>query len=133
MNMREMDIIGRIELGSELGSALRHAHIIDALVGARYVADDPKSINDITTRHENGLADSLAKIADMLGLALVDKAVVAKGAVNIVFDGPPGPDPGRFVEVETDGGRSINAGEWIERTDGLWALRITELHREVQP
>ena len=48
-------------------------------------------------------------------------------AINIIFDGPPGPEAGRFVEVETDDGKSINAGEWIEREDGLWALRITEL------
>ena len=45
-------------------------------------------------------------------------------AINIVFDGPPGPEAGRFVEVETDDGKSINAGEWIKRPDGLWALRI---------
>ena len=48
-------------------------------------------------------------------------------AINIIFDGPPGPESGRFVEVETDDGHSINAGEWIERPDGLWALRITHL------
>ena len=47
--------------------------------------------------------------------------------INIIFDGPPGPTPGRFLEVETDDGKSINIGEWIEREDGLWALRITEL------
>ena len=47
-------------------------------------------------------------------------------AINIIFDGPPGPEAGRFVEVETDDGKSINAGEWIEK-DGYWALRITEL------
>jgi len=48
-------------------------------------------------------------------------------AINIIFDGPPSHVPGRFVEVETDDGSSISAGEWIERDDGLWALRITEL------
>ena len=47
-------------------------------------------------------------------------------AINIIFDGPPGHDSGRFVEVETDDGKSINAGEWIQ--DGnYWKLRITEL------
>ena len=51
--------------------------------------------------------------------------------INIVFDGPPGPDRrhqigGRFVEVETDDGKSIKIGEWIK--DGIWwKLRITEL------
>jgi hypothetical protein len=48
-------------------------------------------------------------------------------ALHIVFDGPPGPGSGRFVEVETSDGRSINAGEWRERADGLWELRIAAL------
>ena len=45
-------------------------------------------------------------------------------AINIVFDGPPSHRSGRFVEVETDDGYSINIGEWLERPDGNWALRI---------
>ena len=48
-------------------------------------------------------------------------------AINIIFDGPPGPESGRFVEVEDDDGKSITIGEWIERDDGYWVLRITEL------
>lgn len=46
-------------------------------------------------------------------------------AINIVFDGPPDHQAGRFVEVETDEGRSIGVGQWVERADGLWSLRIT--------
>ena len=34
---------------------------------------------------------------------------------------------GRFVEIETDDGKSIQVGEWRKRPDGLWALRISEL------
>jgi len=45
-------------------------------------------------------------------------------AVNIIFDGPPGPEGGRFVEVENDDGKSINYGEWRELEGGCWALRI---------
>jgi hypothetical protein len=41
-----------------------------------------------------------------------------------VFDGPPGPDAPRFVEVENDRGRGIRYGEWVERDDGVWVLRI---------
>lgn len=44
--------------------------------------------------------------------------------INILFDGPPSAESGRFVEVETDDGRSVRVGEWIERPDGLWALRL---------
>lgn len=47
-------------------------------------------------------------------------------AINIVFDGPPGHDTGRFIEVETDDGKSINIGEWVQRGN-YWVLRITEL------
>ncbi len=46
--------------------------------------------------------------------------------VDIVFDGPPGPDAGRFVEVENESGASISLGEWVERDDGFWALRIPD-------
>jgi hypothetical protein len=44
--------------------------------------------------------------------------------VDIVFDGGPGPEsPKSFVEVEIDG-KSIRLGEWVSRSDGLWALRF---------
>lgn len=48
-----------------------------------------------------------------------------KEYIDIVFDGPPSHKPGRFVEVEDETGASIGVGEWIERGDGLWALRFT--------
>lgn len=44
--------------------------------------------------------------------------------IDIVFDGPPAPESGRFIEVENEAGASIKVGEWIERPDGYWALRI---------
>ena len=46
--------------------------------------------------------------------------------INILFDGPPSHVSGRFVEVETDDGKSINIGEWIQKGN-YWALRITKL------
>lgn len=45
--------------------------------------------------------------------------------LHILFDGPPGPDAGRFVEVEDDCGKSVNAGEWNKRSDGYWELVIS--------
>jgi hypothetical protein len=42
--------------------------------------------------------------------------------LDIVFDGPPGHEAGRFVEAEVEGA-SVNAGEWVER-NGYWLLRI---------
>ena len=47
-------------------------------------------------------------------------------AINVIFDGPPSHESGRFVEVETDEGVSVGVGEWIDRGDGYWALRITK-------
>lgn len=44
--------------------------------------------------------------------------------IDIVFDGPPSHESGRFVEVETNSGQSVKIGEWIDRGDGYWALRI---------
>lgn len=44
--------------------------------------------------------------------------------IDVVFDGPPGHEAGRFVEVENEKGCSVSAGEWRQRPDGYWALRI---------
>lgn len=45
--------------------------------------------------------------------------------IDIVFDGPPGPESGRFIEVEDPAtGASISIGKWIKRDDGYWVLRI---------
>ena len=44
--------------------------------------------------------------------------------IDIVFDGPPGPVCGRFVEVEGASGKSMAIGEWVCRPDGYWALRM---------
>lgn len=45
--------------------------------------------------------------------------------IDIVFDGPPSHESGRFVEVEDDTGASVNVGEWVQRPNGYWALRLT--------
>lgn len=50
---------------------------------------------------------------------------LAENYIDIVFDGPPSHESGRFVEVENPQGESIRVGEWIDRGDGLWALRIS--------
>lgn len=46
------------------------------------------------------------------------------GHIDIVFDGPPAPESGRFIEVHDEKGASIRVGEWVELDGGLWALRI---------
>jgi hypothetical protein len=44
--------------------------------------------------------------------------------LDIVFDGPPGPEAGRFVEVENDQGKSVKVGAWMKRDGVYWALRL---------
>jgi hypothetical protein len=44
--------------------------------------------------------------------------------VNVIFDGPPSHESGRFVECEDMEGKSVNVGEWIDLGNGLWSLRI---------
>ncbi len=45
--------------------------------------------------------------------------------LDFVFDRPPSPEGARFIEVEDGSGRSVNIGEWVKRSDELWALRIS--------
>lgn len=44
--------------------------------------------------------------------------------VDLVFDKGPGPELAGFIEAETVEGTSVNVGDWIERPDGTWALRL---------
>lgn len=45
--------------------------------------------------------------------------------IHIIFDGPPGPEAGRFVEVENEKRESIRVGEWEgPDEDGAWHLII---------
>ena len=53
--------------------------------------------------------------------------------LDIGFDGPPGPVAPRFVEVVTLDGHGVNAGEWRDRGDGFWALRIEWRNSEKLP
>jgi hypothetical protein len=52
------------------------------------------------------------------------RALDSRDFVDVVFDGPPSHESGRFVETEDERGHSISVGEWIDRGDGLFALRI---------
>lgn len=49
-------------------------------------------------------------------------------AINIIFDGHPGPEGPRFVEIENDEGKSIRIGDWEPdprpEHEGYWRLRI---------
>ena len=50
---------------------------------------------------------------------------MSRAHIDIVFDGPPSHESGRFVEVHDAEDRGIRVGQWVEHSDGLWALRLT--------
>lgn len=45
-------------------------------------------------------------------------------AIDVVFDGPCGPEGPRFIEAEDSTGASVRVGQWVDRGDGTWALRL---------
>lgn len=75
------------------------------------------------------------RLSELLGARM---APIAGPHFDVVFDGPPGPEAGRFVEVEDDQGRGISIGHWVPpakgaehyplqppKVDEFWRLRIT--------
>lgn len=70
-----------------------------------------------TARADAAEVQRLAALADLLP----DETQI----IDVVFDGPPSHESGRFVEVEDAHGRSVGVGEWREREDGMWCLRFT--------
>jgi len=51
----------------------------------------------------------------------------------IVFDGPPGPEAGRFIEVEQEDGSSVKAGQWEKRENGQWVLHLRVIDEDIAP
>jgi hypothetical protein len=84
--------------------------------------DKPKP----ATASEVRFADRVKRVRDETGLGLLECAdrVRRMRELHIIFDGPPSHESGRFIEVEDENGRGVNAGEWRKRNDGLWELVI---------
>jgi hypothetical protein len=76
----------------------------------------------------SGVSACIASLLDGAATALRSPHASAcddlRPYIDVVFDGPPSYESGRFVEVEDPDGRSVRVGEWVERGDGLWALRL---------
>lgn len=76
---------------------------------------------------EESEADAGTWMIDQATAVHRDLILLGGASINIVFSAPPGPGS-YFLDVETDDGKSItDMSEWVERPDGNWALRITEL------
>lgn len=103
-NCLDSDLPPSVMIKSELEAALRQY---------RHNDDTP----DFVFAYETGRVDRL--------IERLIRGIERRCPINIVFDGPPSATAPRFIEVKNDNGESIRVGEWVERKDGLWTLRIT--------
>ena len=100
-------------------------HVCASVSEWQYRTDRIAELELFTRAAGTSLANANDRIAELeQQLAAAQERTMA---IRIIFDGPPGPDAGQFVEVETDTRESISIGEWIDRKDGYWALRIAKL------
>ena len=120
------------DTGNGVGSADEMAELVRDLNEARMELQLVNMVVD-GLRVEQGETEQLVANLQASCRVYIDREVAAARAaaskpvsVSVIFDGPPGPVCGRFVEVETDDGHNVNIGEWVDRADGLWALRFTQ-------
>lgn len=96
---------------------------------ASRLAADGERIAELQDRHDK-LWNMDSKIigdqrAELTAKDLRIKELEAEAQiVRVIFDGPPGPESGRFVECEDENGASIRIGQWAEIDEGFWELRI---------
>lgn len=94
------------------------------IVTGESAAASPENFNEEIGR-KIARDNARAKIWALEGYLLRERLAHGNPAyVDVIFAGSPGPTGGAFVEVEDPKGRSVNTGDWIDRGDGYWALRI---------
>lgn len=118
---RPADVIGQLDYEINRGG---NSATINAMIAARDELRNLQMHHDFWKDAAKANLDFLYKERDRAEAALADAVKAEREAICIVFDGPPSPEAGRFVEVETDDGKSINIGQWSLRDDGFWQLRI---------
>lgn len=91
------------------------------------IMSNPRLALNRTELAENSVtaAESLVR---RLELSRGDTGRGTTGGYRIRFDGPPGPEGPRFIEVEDMSGTSFRLGEWVEAEDGSgdWFLVVEE-------
>lgn len=68
--------------------------------------------------------EDVYSFSDKRNKALTELEAKKVNAINLIFDNPPSPKLPGFIEAENDKGHSINVGEWTQRPDKTWCLRI---------
>lgn len=97
------------------------------MVGGMGTAGIITRLTETVRRWENADPTDANALGDLLAAVRNDIIGIAEQTIDVVFDGPPGHESGRFVEVEDADGRSLSFGQWIDRGDGTWALRFPVL------
>lgn len=112
------------------------SHALEALTGSdvivalcRLAAQAKRSLQTDRIRRSN-LDAALVEEAEALRVVGPSDTSRPTAYIDVVFDGPPGPQSGRFVEVEDDQQRGRGVGKWID--DGaFWRLRLNVAHQGV--
>jgi hypothetical protein len=99
------------------------------------VASPPSTWSEEQKRAALSVAGAPSVHATCKEIARVAPLFVEQREIDVLFDGPPGPEAGRFVEVEEAAtGRSISFGNWIPPSvDGYWRLRFDAARPSARP
>jgi hypothetical protein len=90
------------------------------------VANYNALVDALETPEQRKLASHLCRdITGLLDLWAEVERLKAQPVLQFIISEPgPGPEAGRFIEVEDGAGHSIRAGSWAQRQDGNWALTV---------
>ena len=83
MNMREMDTVTRVTFCNSIRIAAQYATEIDGMLDMLLYGRTSEPVGAFIERRESVMMRELAIVADRLGLALVDKAGVEEGEVQL--------------------------------------------------
>lgn len=92
----------------------------DLLTSVARAADDLEGSSPKGDRIRNQLLTAMARFR----AEVAQPAAPERNGFQIRFDGPPGPESGRFVECETLDGKGVSIGRWQQ--DGEYWLLVVD-------
>lgn len=102
---------------------LDYEGLVTTYGGENFTIDNARKVCNYLTTHCKMRDRYIRSLEGRIASEIVAK--YQNGVLNVIFDGPPSAESGRFVEVEDEQGNSVDAGTWVQREDGYWSLRIT--------
>lgn len=103
---------------SEFGAAML------AVIHTEFSSIAEKAISLMREQEKQALASAASEISAVNAELASALGRPDRGPIHLVFDAFPSPEGSRFIEAEDEAGKSIKAGEWVSRPDGLVALVI---------